>query len=373
MVRMRVQLVDPSAYTPPYDHALAAALARAGVEVELMTSRFVHGAPPPAEGFAVREHFYRRATSRAHSRNARRLLRTAEHVPDMLRYRARARDADVRHYQWLPIEAIDWLLLAPARPRVMTMHNVLRRGSGSVHEAATRMLARRMDALVVHTRAGAGDLTRRFGADPDRVHVIPHGALDYLTRLPGEGPLPADLEAVEDPVILWFGLLRPYKGVDVLLDAFRDLEGAELWVVGMPHVDMGPLRAAAARASGTVRFVERFVGDHEMPAFFRRADVVVLPHRRVDQSGVLYTALAFGKPIVMSDIGGFSEVASDHGAARLVAPDDSEALRDALAELVSDPAARAALASAASAAAAGPYSWDEIGRRTVQLYERLLA
>ena len=370
---MRVQLVDPSAYTPPYDHALAGALARAGAEVELLTSRFVHGERPPVEAFAVREEFYRRATSRAHSRNARRLLRAAEHVPDMLRYRTTARGADVRHYQWLPLEALDWLLLAPARPRVMTMHNVLRRGTGRVAVGATRQLVSRMDALVVHTRTGAAELIQRFGADPDRVHVIPHGALDYLTRLPEESGLPPDLQVVDGPVILWFGLLRPYKGVDVLLEAFRNLEGVELWIVGMPHVDMEPLRAAAARARGRVRFVERFVADREIAAYFRRADVVVLPHRRVDQSGVLYTALAFGKPIVMSDIGGFSEVASEHGAARLVAPENPEALRDALAELVADPAARAALAAAAGAAAAGPYAWDQIGRRTLALYERLLA
>ena len=322
---------------------------------------------------AVREHFYRRTTARPHGRTARRLLRAAEHVPDMLRYRASARAADVRHYQWLPVEALDSLLLPPDRPRVLTLHNVLRRGGGRGERAATRILARRMDALVVHTRAGARDLTDRFGADPERVHVILHGAFDYLTRLPRENHLPPELAAVDGPVILWFGLLRPYKGVDVLLEAFRELEGAELWIVGMPHVDMGPLRAAAARARGTVRFVEEFVPDHDIPAYFRRADVVALPHRRVDQSGVLYTALAFGKPLVMSAIGGFSEVGSEHGAARLVPPEDPVALRQALTALIENPAERSALGARAAAAAAGPYSWDEIGRRTLALYERLLA
>ena len=370
---MRVQLVDPPAYTPPYDHALAGALARAGVDVELVTSRFVHGAPPPVEGFRVDEHFYRRAAVRPGARNARRLLRAAEHIPDMLRYRSRARAADIVHYQWLSVEAIDWLLLAPARPRVLTLHNVLRRGDDRLGSAATRALAARMDALVVHTEAGARDLVERFGADPGRVNVIPHGALDYLTSLPQEGPLPPELQAAEGPVILWFGLLRPYKGVDVLLEAFRELDGAELWVVGLPHVDMEPLRAAAEQARGRVRFVERFVPDGDMPAYFRRADLVVLPHRRVDQSGVLYAALAFGKPIVMSDVGGFHEVAAEHGAAQLVPPGDPAALREALAALIADPALREELGARAAAAAAGPYSWDAIGRRTAALYERLLA
>jgi glycosyltransferase involved in cell wall biosynthesis len=133
-----------------------------------------------------------------------------------------------------------------------------------------------------------------------------------------------------------------------------------------------PLRELAARAKGTVRFVPRFVSDPEIPAFFRRADVVVLPYREIEQSGVLYTALAFGKPIVASSVGGFSEVAERHGAARLVPPGDAGALARTLNELVAEPSQRESLAHAAGAAAAGPYSWDAIGVQTLDLYERLL-
>ena len=86
----------------------------------------------------------------------------------------------------------------------------------------------------------------------------------------------------------------------------------------------------------------RYLAEPEVPAYFRRADLVVLPHREVDQSGVLNVALAFGKPIVMSAIGGFEEVAQDTGAGRLVPPEDPEALADALRELLEDPEARAA-------------------------------
>jgi glycosyltransferase involved in cell wall biosynthesis len=128
-----------------------------------------------------------------------------------------------------------------------------------------------------------------------------------------------------------------------------------------------PLRAAG---SDSVRFVPRFVSDEELPAFFRRADVIVLPYvrtERFDFSGVLATALAFGKPVVVSDVGGIGEV----GAVRLVAPGDPAALREALSELVADPAAREALGREAREAAAGPYSWEEAARRTVALYRRM--
>lgn len=370
---MRVQLVDPPSYTPPYDFSLAAALARAGADVELLMSRYLYGPLPPAPGFDVRQAFYRRATAAHHSTARRRVLRALEHVPDMLRHRRAAGAADVVHYQWLTLEALDAFLMARTAPTVFTSHNVLRRGKGRIIESAARLVAARADAVVAHSDVSARELADRFEADPARVHVIPHGALDYLTRQTTEDPLPATLARVEGPVILCFGVLRPYKGVDVLLEAFRGLQGAELWIVGRPWMSTEPLKRAAAAAEGTVRFVERFVPDSELPAYLRRADVVVLPYREVDQSGVLYAALAFAKAMVLSDVGGFSEVASRHGAARLVPAGDPDALRDALADLISRPERRAALEQRAAAAAAGPYSWDEIGRRTLALYERLLA
>jgi glycosyltransferase involved in cell wall biosynthesis len=368
---MRVQLVDPSAFTPPYDRALAAALARGGAEVELLTSRFLYGPVPPAEGYRVRECFYRHAAARGLDAPGRRALKLAEHVPDMLRLRG-ALDADVVHYQWLTVPGLDAHLLPPQRPRVMTAHYILPPRPSRRQVAAARRVFGRMDAVVAHSRHGAARLREEVGLDPGRVRVVPHGAFDYLTRLPEERPLPPELEGAEGPVILFFGLLRPYKGIDTLLNAFRRVEGAELWIVGNPRMEVEPLRRAAAAAPGRVRFLTRFVEDAEMPAIFRRADLVVLPYRDAEHSGVLYAALAFGKPLVLSAVGGFPELA-ERGAARIVPPGEPAALAAALAELVGDETARAELAAASRAAAAGPCSWEEAARQTLALYDDLLA
>ena len=368
---MRIQLVDPSAFTPPYDHALAAALARAGADVELVTSRFQYGPVPREEGYRVTELFYRRTAARPLEARGRTALKLAEHVPDMLRYRRHAEAADLVHWQWVSVQPVDHRLIAPKRPRVLTAHDVIPREPSLGQIAGTRRLVGRMDAVVVHSEHGAGRLRDELGVDPERIRVIPHGAFDYLTRLPEERPLPPELAEVEGPVVLMFGLLRPYKGIDVLLEAFRGVEGAELWIVGMPRMPLEPLREAAARAGATVRFVPRFITDPEIPAFFRRADVVTLPYRVIDQSGVLYTALAFGRPLVLTDVGGFPEVAA-HGAGRVVPPEDPRALGAAIQELVSDPSERERMAAAARTAAAGPYSWDGIAERTLGLYRELL-
>lgn len=365
---MRVHIVDPSAYTPPYDHALCAALAAAGAGVELVTSRFAYGDVPAADGYVRDERFYRAASQvrgeRAVAQRARRVLKLAEHVPDMLGYRRVASRADVVHFQWLPVQQLDGRLLPGGRPLVLTAHDVLPRDAGRRRREAQRASYERFDAVVAHSEHSAARLTDELGVERSRVHVIPHGALAHLAELPA-GPPPFQTDA---RVVLFFGLLRPYKGLDVLLDAWRGVDGAELWIVGMPRMDVSELRASAP---SNVRFVSRFVADAELPAYFRRADLVVLPYREIEHSGVLFTALAFGKPLLVSDVGGFSELAAS-GAARAVAPGDADALRDALRELLADPAALARLGDGSLSAARGDYGWDAIAARTLALYERLL-
>jgi glycosyltransferase involved in cell wall biosynthesis len=371
---MKVQLVDPSAFTPPYDRALAAGLARAGAEVELLTSRFLYGPVPPADGYRARELFYRRSAARGLDAPARLPFKAAEHVPDMLRLR-RALDADVVHYQWLTVPALDAHLLPLRRPRVMTAHYILPPQPSRRRLRSVRRVFGAMDAVVAHSQHSATRLRNEVGLDPAKVRVIPHGAFDYLARLPEEKPLPPELEGAEGPVILCFGLLRPYKGVENLIEAFGRLAGsnpdAELWIVGNPRMDVTALRRQAGEVGGRVRTVTRFVDDAEIPAIFRRADLVALPYLDAEHSGVLYTGLAFGKPLVLSAVGGFPEVA-ETGAARLVPPGDTSALAATLEELIGDDAARAELAAAASAAAAGPFSWDEAARRTMDLYRELI-
>jgi len=365
----RACVVDPSAFTPPYDHALCAAMARQGAQVTLATSRFAYGQAPLPEGYGRRYVFYRRAGGPAGS-TRRRVGKLAQHVPDMLRLRAFARQFDVVHFQWLDVQWVDRHLL-PDPPVVLTAHDLLPREPRPGQARAQRALYEQVQAVIVHSDFGRRQLVSGEGVAPEKVHVVRHGALAHLAEPRAEQPLPPELARVEAPVVLFFGLLRPYKGLEVLLEAWRGIKDAELWIVGRPRMPLPPLRA---QAPAGVRFVPRFVSDQELPAYFRRAEVIVLPYlrtERFDQSGVLAAALAFGKAAVVSDIGGFSEIAAA-GAAELVAPGDTAALHDAIRSLLGDPAARARLARAASAAAAGPFSWEQAARATLEVYRQVL-
>ena len=364
---MRVQVVDPSAFAPPYDHALCAGLARAGADVELVTSSFSYGPVPAAEGYARRERFYR-WTPDTRARRLRTAAKLAQHVPDMLAHRRAAASADIVHYQWLPVDALDVALLASGRPTALTAHEILPRNARPTQAWGRKRLYDRVDAVVTHTRHGRSRLVDELGVAPEKVELIPHGVFDYLTRQADERPLPPELASVEGKVVLCFGVWRPYHGIDVLLEAWKGVTGAELWVAGLPRM---PTHELMADPPPRTRFVPRFINDAELPAFFRRADLVVLPYRSIEASGVVYTALAFGKPILATAVGGFLDIGAA-GAARLVPPSDPVALREALEHLLSDDAERELLGAGARAAAAGPYSWDAVAASTLSLYERLL-
>jgi glycosyltransferase involved in cell wall biosynthesis len=375
-MRLRVDVVDPSAYTPPYDHALCSALGAQGAQVRLVTSEFAYGDLPSPEGYVRQELFYRLAHGRAGSR-VRFMAKLLEHGPDMARYRRLARWAEVVHFQWFPVGWVDRLLL-PRRPIVVTAHDLLPREARPGQVSAQRRLYDAVDAVVAHSQFGRNELVNRVGLPAEKVTVIHHGAFDHLAAL-APGRLPAELAAdPQAPVALFFGLLRPYKGLDVLLAAWRALSAdwgsalaPQLWIVGRPRMPLEPLREAAPPG---VRFVPRFVSDSELAACFDRASLVVLPYTgtdRFDFSCVLATALAFGRPAILSDLGGFPELAAT-GAARLVVPGDPNSLAEALSQLLGDQAERQRLGAAAAAAAAGPYSWAESAQRTLALYRTIV-
>ncbi len=359
-----------------------------------MTSRFAYGGVPAADGYARRELFYRHALGAPGGR-LRTVSKLAEHVPDMLRYRRHARDVDIVHFQWLPVQGVDRHLLPSGRPLVLTSHDVLPREPRPGQLTAQRRLYDRFDAIVVHSEHGRSRLVDELGVESARVHAIPHGV---FTHLAPEGSAAAqEVSAKTDdsradlvlsparardslilendnPVVLMFGLMRPYKGIEVLLEAWRGVDGqapvedAELLIAGLPKMDISALQAVAPT---NVRFDPHFVTDDELPAYFERADLVVLPYLEADQSGVLFTALAFGKPLLLSDVGGFPEMAGT-GAARIVPAGDAHALGQALRELLHDRAALTEMCVKARAAAHGRYSWESVAGAHIELYAQLM-
>jgi glycosyltransferase involved in cell wall biosynthesis len=371
---LRVALVDPSGYSRPYDHELARALARRGQAVTLWTAGFVHGDAPAPDGYDVREHFYRRSNRREVGSRLRPVAKALEHLDDLRRLGAHLRRErpDVVHVQWSVLRPVERRfyrrLRAAGLAVVFTAHDPVPNIAGASRRRSAAATARVFERVICHSEWGRDALVDRCGVDPGRVRVIPHGVFAYLRELPAVPPAVDP----EGPLAVMPGLIRPYKGVDVLLEAWpavrERVPAATLLVAGRPMMDI----AALPVDQPGVVFLPRFLSDAELAAVLRRADLVVLPYRRIDNSGVLAAALAFGAALVMSDVGGFGELHRGDGVGELVPPGDAAALAATLGGLLADPGARARLAERSAAAAAGPLGWDSIAERTEAVYRELV-
>jgi glycosyltransferase involved in cell wall biosynthesis len=372
---VRVALIDAGAYTPPYDDRLAAALAARGHDVTLLTAPFRFGDAPEPVGYRREELFFP-LSSRLFRRNprsrARVPLKGLEYVPSFRRARRRLDQLapDVVHVQWLvrPDADLRWLRAVAAEwPVVFTAHNLaamlFRRP-----EAWLRVL-QVVDRVVVQSRR-SGDQLAELGVPRTRIVRIPHPVFE--SGMPsGDGGRPGQ-------TLLFFGLIRTYKGLDLLLRALqvvaRDRSDVRLVVAGDPLDPIEPLQRLANELGVDERIDWRlgFLPDDEVERVLADASVVVLPYRRwVDASGVLALAVGHGLPIVASDVGNLGETVEEFGAGEVVPPDDVTALAAACVRLLSDDGRRDNAVRGALRAREA-LTWDAAARLHEALYTELV-
>jgi len=384
---MRVAIVDPSGFTLPYDHCLAASLAQQACQVVLVTTCIPQGSWVQCTAYEHWAHFYMMG-NRLNKSKVRTYVKGCEHTFDMERllYLLRRWKPDIIHFQWLPFPAVDGFFLrrfSKICPLVLTVHD-----TEPFHGAPSSRLQlmglvpafKRFDHYIVHTQYSKKALVSQLGLLEERISIIPHGVFTYYRGLVNDLAKSCRISQLAGKKrILFFGVLKPYKGVDILLEAFSHLpqpmaKETILQIVGYPKMAVKPLKALAHRLNigDRVLWDLRFVEEVDVAAYFSQADVVVLPYRRIDQSGVLMTALAFGKPIVASRVGGFVEIIKNGIHGFLVEPGDPEALARVLACVLGDDELRARIAGAVERLVSEELSWDNIAKRTVCLYQDIV-
>jgi glycosyltransferase involved in cell wall biosynthesis len=367
---VRVAIVDPASTTPPYDHSLASALARRGHTVDLLTSPFPFGPVPEPVGYR-RDELFMPVSGRILARNPRSRLRYAvkglEYLPSVRRLSRRLRELepDVVHVQWLALPRLDmrWLRsVAAERPTVFTAHHALPRDDGARVDARRRVydLVRR---VIVHSRRRVVDL-EALGVERERIAYIPHAVFESENR--GEPSPPSG------STLLFFGLLREYKGIDLLVRALPQIPDARLVVAGDPVDPVEPLQKVARELGVDERIEWRlgFLPDDEVADLMREAAIVVLPYRRTDASGVLATAIGHGRPAVVTDVGSLGETVRDFGAGMVVPPGDEGALARACVRLLEPE--RLAAAFEGTRAARKALTWDAAASEHERVYESIL-
>lgn len=229
-----------------------------------------------------------------------------------------------------------------ARRLVLTVHNVL------PHERHTRLnklfhkvLYSLPNTLVVHTERTKGRLEELFGIRPGKVLVMEHGIAQFPEfDSDARERLRADLGLADDHrLALFFGNLGWYKGPDLLIEAISRVAPLSNWhllITGRcRHQD---LKVAIQNlidqsvARDRIHWHEGFVADADVPGIFFAADLLVLPYRHIDQSGVLFMAMATGLPVLASDVGSFKEYVGAHSG-RVVPVENVDALESALLEI----------------------------------------
>ena len=351
---MRLLLIDPASFTPQYDHELASALARAGVEVELLTSRFRFGEPPRTDGYTRSEIFYP-VSNRLFGRSRARIpIKAGEHPIGLIRIRSRT--GDVVHHQWLAAPEIDNRVLRMARPSVFTAHDLLPRRTATKRDLWGKLLAR-FSRVVVHSEHGRETLIE-LGVEPVRLRVIPH-------------PVFASDPARKDDgaTVLALGVIRPYKGLADTIAAVGQLPDARLLVVGDP---VEPVTDYQREAGPSAEWRMGYATEAEIDHALGEATVAVFPYKpEIDQSGALLRALGAGVPVVAYDVGGIAEPVRRFEAGRVVEAGDVEALTEAIRELLSN---RDALERAREGArrARATLTWDEAALAHINVYEELL-
>jgi len=289
----------------------------------------------------------------------------------------------VLHVQWWTyfLSPVVLSLVAPAKlrgtPVVMTVHNVLAHETNVLDRALTRLAFSFADRFLVHTEENRRQLVELFGVPAGRIAVIPYGALGFyadqeLSRDEARRKLELDPAG---RVLLYFGIIRDYKGLEVLLRALPTVVGA---VENVTLVVAGTCWSGWERyqriidelkLAGHLRLHVGYVPSSMVKVYFRAADLVVLPYLHFEgQSGPGNIALAFGVPLVVTRTGGLPKLVRDSSA--VVPPGDEGALARALIACLSSPERLARLA-ADSGVLAKAYSWEHIAEQTVQLYREL--
>lgn len=181
-------------------------------------------------------------------------------------------------------------------------------------KTAGKLLRNNCSAYITHSESDKRLVAERYAINPEKICVMPFGLFDQYGKSIDCNEAKKSLGIKEDFVILSFGLIRKYKGIPYLIDAFEDLpkdilEKSRLLIVGEIWEDKEAIinQIETSPVRDKITLIDEYIPDDKVNIYFSAANVVVLPYLRASQSGVAHIAMSFGKPIIVSDVGGLSE------------------------------------------------------------------
>ena len=321
------------------------------------------------------------------------MWRIGRYYVRLLYYTASTR-SDIFHIQWEnSIALFDRTLLnlyykVLGKKLVFTAHNVYREARDSTATPlrwfSLKVMYHLVDRIIVHTPKMKEELCSLFHISPEKVIIIPHG---INNRVQKKGITQEDARqklgiVPTAHVVLFFGQIDEYKGIETLIDA------AALLVQKDPSIIL-IVAGKSKRQSDYVLKLKRqvrkslpeknvmlrlqFIPDHEVETYFSASDCVVLPYKRIFQSGVLFLAYRFGVPIIATDVGSFAEDVVDRVTGFICKPNDAEDMAAQLRKYFDSTLfhQREETRAFIIELAEKKYSWTNIGRQTYEVYSNL--
>lgn len=303
---------------------------------------------------------------------------------------------DIIHFQNFFSARKDWLLFMILKffglPIMLTVHNVfphedLERNARGV-KFCLKTIYSCCQALIVHSLWTKKELLSNFDIDEDKVYSIPHGHYLFLAR--NRENLSKDIAReklglpIESKVVLCFGTIREYKGIQYLIPAFskviKKIPTARLIIVGSPKVSMVEQTVEQSRElikghnlEKFTLFLPQYVPINDIPLYFSSADIAVFPYLHTYGSGSLQSAFAFSKPVVVTRVGIFPEFVEEGKNGYFVPPEDADSLAKAIVKMLSlDAKELEKMGKHSRYLAETKYNWTDIAKSTVEIYKGII-
>lgn len=288
----------------------------------------------------------------------------------------------IQAHTWPIMDAFLIILLRLLRMTVVfTAHDVLPHRVGLFDRRAFEWIYRVSNKIIVHADRNRDVLLSQFGIDRRKVEVIPHGNYSFFP--PYGGSREAALTELGCPdnadVLLFFGFITDYKGLDYIITALPEIirlnPSVRLVVAGKPDKEGFGRYDTLIDSLGLRPYVKtrlEYVPFEEVTKYFAACRLVVLPYVDTYQSGVVQIAFACGRPVVASAVGGLIEVVRPGLTGSIVPAKDSTALAQSIVELLSDKEQLGLMGQAAAKAASEVYGWEGIAISTIKVYKSLI-
>jgi len=348
---MHIWQIDPACLTPYYDLAICDALATLGNAVRFVTSKYLYDPKLNyPEHVTIDLNYFRflENPSLLHVPFIRKGLRTLLYPlghAHLIR-KLKIHRPDIVHIQWSRLPIFDRWLAATIKgmgiPLVHTIHDVEPLFNQGVFSGHLEDVYTHVDAFVVHSEENRTRFLKRFPAvSADTVHFIPM-ITDESPVVSSDETQQLARQALQIPqsalVVLAFGSVKAYKGLDILAQAIPLVTArnspVEFWIVGRPDTEADAKVLENLRQLKQVHVHAEYVPSDQVWTYHLAADILIFPYRHISQSAALLTALSYGRAVIVTDVGGLPEMVNGNGW--VVPPENPQAIADILEEALGD-------------------------------------